>query len=83
MDTKDARYQRRRAALEAKGWCFTFDGYRWSGEAPGLAVKGTTIDGVLEDAAEWGETLRASWRQHRAERPVPEEGAALCATAAA
>lgn len=73
LDLRDERYQRRRTALETRGWSFTFDGYLWSGEAPGLGVKSTTIDGVLEEAAGWGETIRESWRQHRVQRPVLEE----------
>ena len=83
LDAQDGRYQRRRAVLEKKGWTFTFDGYLWVGEAPGLEVKHTTIDGVLYDAAGWGESMRESWRQHWAERHAVDEGAALCVTAAA
>ena len=76
LDALGGRYRRRRAALEKQGWRFTFDGYRWVGAAPGLAVKHSTIDGVLDDAAGWGETLCESWRQHRTERHALEEGAA-------
>jgi len=83
LDAQDARYQRRRAALEQKGWTFIFDGYLWVGEAPGLEVKNTTIDSVLCDAAGWGERMRESWRQHWAERHALDEGAFLCVTAAA
>ena len=83
LDAQDSRYQRRRAVLEKQGWTFTFDGYLWLGEAPGLEVKNTTIDSVLYDAAGWGETLRESWRQHWAQHRALDEGAALCVTAAA
>ncbi|HRW04462.1 MAG TPA: hypothetical protein P5121_05185 [Caldilineaceae bacterium] len=85
FDAHDSRYQRRRAALEAKGWTFTFDGWRWKGNATGLEVASDTIAQALEAVGGWGESMREQWRARRApdrEAATVRKGEGQCAIAA-
>lgn len=83
FDLNDGRYQRRKAALEASGWSFVFDGWRWLAEASGLEVRGDTLSELLANVEGWGQSMLWQWSESDTEEaPLLFESGAPCAIAA-